>query len=61
MKYEICSANGYDALNEVERQVNNGIKKGWRPFGGIVMAYSERTGFYAAQAMVFEEAKEQSK
>lgn len=61
MKYYIYSANGYRALTEVELGVQKMIQKGWKPIGGVTLAYSEKTGFYAAQAMVLEEAKEQSK
>ena len=61
MNYTILSANGYDALNAVEHNVRRMIARGWKPVGGITLAYSEHSGFYAAQAMVFEKKEEQSK
>lgn len=59
MKYEICSANGYRALMLLEESVQEMVAKGWKPVGGVTLAYSERSGFYAAQAMVLEDNKEQ--
>ena len=54
MSYQICEANSGDAL---QKEVNQLIREGWRPVGGVALAQSESTGaWWYYQAMIRGEA-----
>lgn len=56
MQYEIVYSNDttmYKSLERVERKVKQLCVQGWKPQGGISIAYKDDL-FYACQAMVKE-------
>ena len=53
MLYWLCEADGANKLQEV---VNQHIRKGWRPIGGIAVVQSQSTSsWWYYQAMVLVE------
>jgi hypothetical protein len=57
MEYQIVRPGpSYAALNELERKVNDLIKKGWKPLGGVSIArtFGPAIDIEAVQAMIKE-------
>ncbi len=58
MEYKIvrsCSHDKCEAINDEEEYVNDYIKKGWQPIGGVTIIKSKGDLLYTvAQAMIKE-------
>jgi hypothetical protein len=54
MEYRICEANSVAKLQE---QVNQLIREGWRPVGGIAAAKPWRSDWWYYQAMLLDRSR----
>ena len=54
MRYEVV--HKYHLI-DLENVVNQSIKEGWKPIGGIAMCSSTSDGFAFSQAIIKEEEK----
>lgn len=55
MKYCIVKGEGAplsNALSELTEKVNQKLKEGWEPQGGVAVALTDYEWFYACQAMI---------
>lgn len=55
MKYCIVKGEGIplsNALSELTEKVNQKLKEGWEPQGGVAVALTDYEWFHACQAMI---------